>query len=123
MALCLGTLSCGGGPTGPESTQADPTVTGSWQGPLTGQYSMASLRLNETAGGQVDGDGTITATSGATTSLTAVGSHAFPRIALLLVGLGSEVVVYNGTVSEGSITGTLNGSGFTDARLVLERSQ
>jgi hypothetical protein len=123
VAICLATISCGGGPTGPDSTQPDPTVTGFWQGQLSGPYSTASLELSEAASGEVSGDGTITTTAGDSTDVTVVGSHAFPRIALLLVGLGSEVVVFNGAVSENSITGTLNGSGFTDEQLILAKSQ
>jgi len=120
LASCVVMASCGGGDSATEPT-SDPTVNGSWVGPVSGLGSSVTLLLSEAADGSVTGEGTITNDAGESTPVTVVGSHAFPRVALLLVGFGSEVIVYNGTVAEGSITGTMSGSGFTDQALVLDR--
>jgi hypothetical protein len=117
LACCFAVGSCGGDIS--TGLSPDPTLTGSWLGSLSGK--SVSVTLSEAADGSVTGDGSVTNDAGGRIALTVVGSHAFPRVALILLGFGSEAIVYRGTVAESSITGTLNGSGFTDEALLLER--
>ena len=111
--------ACGSGDdaTGPDLTL---TVTGSWTG-TTGQITL-QLTLSEQAGGNVVGSGNISA-PGVSFALTVLnGTHAYPSLSLTLGATGVEDMNLSGTVTSATtIAATLNGSGFNNVNITLNK--
>lgn len=78
-----------------------------------------SLTLSQT-GTSVSGTGSISG-GGNTIPLTASGTYVAPDLSLTLSSDGFQPTSYTGSLSHGTITGTLNGSGFNNASMTLTR--
>jgi hypothetical protein len=115
LALMLALLAaCGDGPTDPPI----PSLTGRWTG-TTGDIAV-DLTLTET-GGALSGSGHLAAPS-MSLAITATGTHAHPNVSMTIRAQGYEDMDYSGTMSgDAAIVGRLNGSGFTNEGLTLNR--
>lgn len=117
LAVVLSLGACGDdGPAAPEV----PTATGRWLGTASG--ISFDLTLSEAANGSVSGSGSASSASGAISFTVRSGTHAHPSISLTLGGEGFEDANLQGTFSSNNvISGTLNGSGFNNFGLTLNR--
>jgi hypothetical protein len=113
MAACGGD----GGSTGPDV----PDVQGQWNGPINTNVGPGNLALtlNE-ASGNITGTGALTV-SGDALALTVTGNYAPPNVSLQMTSPGFEPMNLSGTLSQDEIRGTLNGSGFVNNAVTLER--
>jgi hypothetical protein len=80
-----------------------------------------ALTLNE-ANGNITGTGALTV-SGDALALTVTGNYAPPNVSLQLTSTGFEPMNLSGTLSQDEIRGTLNGSGFVNIAVTLERQE
>ena len=107
--------ACSGDSSGPKTT-----VAGNWTG--TGTTSAGSFTVNlilAENSGSVTGTGTI---SGSTSiALTVTGTYSAPSVGLTFSSPGFENLNFSGTVSGKTMTGTLNGSGFTGNAVTLTK--
>lgn len=115
VALAIG---CGGG----DSNDTTPTVEGQWTGTITTDEGSGdlSLTLNEGDDGAVTGTGNLVV-PGDALALTVTGNYSPPTVSLTMSAEGFEPMNLTGTVSSSAITGTLNGSGFVNISLTLDR--
>ncbi len=116
LALLVVT-ACSGG----DSTTPTPVVTGHWVGPFTTGTTAAQmdLTLTETSG-TVSGNGTLTAATQAI-AVSTTGTYSPPSISLSITAAGFNELNYSATVSDSTMTGTLNGSGFVATALTLHK--
>jgi hypothetical protein len=117
--LTLLIAACGGDSG---STEPDvPDVQGQWNGPINTNVGSGNLALtlNE-ANGNITGSGTLTVTGDAL-ALTVTGNYAPPNVSLQMTSPGFEPMNLSGTVNEDEINGTLNGSGFVNIAVTLDR--
>ncbi|MFW6085161.1 MAG: hypothetical protein ACODAA_08110 [Gemmatimonadota bacterium] len=115
LALMLVVTACGDdAPTEPET----PTVNGSWTG-SGGDFSF-DLTLSESESGSISGSGTAEADE--PLSLTISGTHAHPDVSLTMSSSGYSDLNFSGEFSgDDTIHGSLNGSGFDNFALTLNR--
>lgn len=113
VALTALLAACGG-----DSGEPRLSLTGTWAGSL----EASTMRLTLTQSGtDVTGNGTVTA---GTTSipLTAVGTVSDgSSFALTVSSSGFSPLNFSGTFGKTTMTGTVNGSGFTNAAVTLSR--
>jgi hypothetical protein len=117
LALLIAACGSEGGSTEPDV----PDVQGQWNGAFNTNVGSGnlSLTLNE-ANGNVTGTGTLTA-AGDALALTVTGNYAPPNVSLQMTSPGFEPMNLSGTLSEDEIDGTLNGSGFVNIAVTLDR--
>lgn len=121
LAACIlvyGIAACGGDSNGPKRIE----VEGSWSGTVVddnGASDGLSLALTET-NGSVTGNGTFIA---GTTSVAvqASGTYAPPTVSLTISAPSFEPVNLTASVDESKMAGTINGSGFLNAAVNLQR--
>jgi hypothetical protein len=78
-----------------------------------------TLTLTE-ATGTVSGSGNLSSSSAAV-AVTASGTYSPPSLSLNLSAAGFETVNLSATVGEQTMSGTLNGSGFVNSGITLNR--
>ena len=116
----LGTLllsACGG--------ETTPTVNGRWSGSATSAslgLVTLTLTLSESENGAITGSGNIV--DGENVAVTVTGTHADPNVSMnLSLGAQFEAINFAGQfVGDNTITGTLNGSGFTNFAMTLRKT-
>lgn len=109
-------LACGGDKTGPARIEAE----GSWSGSFTvAEPITLSLTLVETTG-NVTGNGTLVSPS-ASVALSVAGTYVPPALSVSVTAPGFNDLNLSATVGETSMTGTLNGSGFSNQAVTLTR--
>lgn len=124
--LALLTASCGGG--GPSPTERDITnslestlqsVSGDWVGVVNGSGGVRlDFKLQEAAGGQVSGSGTMKEDSAAATvPITVMGTFQRPVLTLTFNGM-----VYEGRQVTGNLQGSYTTVGGISTALVLTAS-
>ena len=97
-------------------------VEGSWTGQFTtsgGTAVTLNMTLIETAGA-VTGNSTLVS-SGGSLAETVTGTYSPPSVSLNFHSEGFSDSNLAGTVGETTLTGTLNGSGFNNIALTLQR--
>jgi hypothetical protein len=112
-ALIAAIVACGG-----DSTEPKVSLTGTWVGSLEG--STLNLALSQ-SGTDVTGNGAVTA---GTTSvpLTVAGTVSnTTSFALTVSSAGFSPLNFSGTFGQTTMTGTVNGSGFTNAAVTLTK--
>ena len=114
-------MACGGnGPTTPPV--AVEAIAGSWTGQVpVGGAGYATLTLTLThSNGNVSGNGMMGV---GTTQLpqTVTGSYVGSTISLTLTSTGYSPMNFTGQVGTNRMTGLLNGSGFVNAAVTLNR--
>lgn len=128
LALLLPTggalaLALVAGCSGDKTTAPTPVaVAGSWVGPVTltsGSSATLSLTLREAAGA-VSGNGSIGTATDAI-ALTVTGTYTEPHVSLTLTSPEVNPLDLSGTVTDSTITGLVNGSGFANANARLRR--
>jgi hypothetical protein len=113
IVLIAALAACGGDPSEPKLT-----LSGTWAGLL--EASTIRLTLSQ-AGTDVTGAGTVVA---GTTSipLMAVGTVSKgSSFALTVSSPGFSPLNFSGTFGKTTMTGTINGSGFTNAAVTLTK--
>jgi hypothetical protein len=110
---CALLVACGGDASAPKTT-----LTGTWAGQLEGNTFQLTLTQ---AGTDVTGTGSVRA--GATTfPLTAAGTVSnSTSFSLTLSSSGFSPLNFAGTFGRATMTGTVNGSGFTNAAVTLTK--
>lgn len=107
--LALAAVGCGD--SGTESSSKRYSTTGPWNGTATG--ITLSLSLTESSG-TISGSGTITGTR--SLPLTVTGTNTSNAVALTLRASGFHDLIFIGNItSSKAMSGSLNGSGFTNA--------
>jgi hypothetical protein len=113
--LLLGMLltACGG------STSPQPlTVDGNWMGTAGGQ----TLSISLTSSGQsVSGSGTIAPAGSASYPVTISGTFVVPTLAVAMTSAQHPSTSLTATLGGGVLSGALNGNGFADAVIVLNK--
>ncbi len=115
VSLALAMIGCSGGDSNAPKTPT--TVTGTWVGTSSG--ATVNLVLTENSG-TVSGSGTMVAGT-ASIALTVAGSHNGASVSLTFKTSGFQDTNLTGTFAGNSITGTLNGSGFVNEPVTLQR--
>lgn len=122
--MCLGLLmtaalllGCGGDDSSGPST---PEVEGAWSGTVNPGGTLV-LNLSET-NGNVSGNGTLTA-PGFGVNISASGTYvrSTASASLTITSPGFEPMNLNATVTDTRMVGSLNGSGFNNAAISLDR--
>jgi len=90
--LAAAIAGCGG-----DSTEPKPTITGTWNGTITGSTGSVTLTLQQ-AGTQVTGNGTMVGPGGSA-ALTVTGSFTPPSMSLSLASAGFQGITYAGWVT------------------------
>ena len=117
--LALGLGGCGG-ESATEPPPPPPTVSGAWSG--TSQGVTLNLTLVEGAGGAVSGSGNIVGTDANMALTVRQGSHAYPDLSLVLGATGYQDMNFAARLGSATqMTGTLNGSGFDNFNLNLNK--
>ncbi|HWP36031.1 MAG TPA: hypothetical protein VNL18_00615 [Gemmatimonadales bacterium] len=115
LPLTFALAGCGDSSSEPRT----PSASGTWTGAVGS--ATFTLTLAEQRGGTITGAGSARATGGAV-SLTVTGTHVHPSISLTLRSTGFEDLNYTGQfINDNTISGSLNGSGFTGETLTLVR--
>jgi hypothetical protein len=114
-ALCLGLVA---GCKGTEVVTPKVVVSGGWRGSINqgGTPYTLEMVLIENAGVVT---GTATLTGGTALANTVTGSYTAPTLGLSLSAPGYQPLNLIATVGVGTMTGTLNGSGFLNATFTL----
>lgn len=116
-ALTLLAAGCGGD----SGTEPKQTITGTWNGTITGSAGSGTMSLTLTQSGtQVTGAGSLSAPLGSA-AITASGTFSAPTLSLNLSATGFQSINFTGTVNGNSMTGTMNGSGFQNYGVTLTR--
>jgi hypothetical protein len=101
------------------------SVAGSWQGSVMNPSTGNVFQFNSTladASGTITGSGTI-AGPGLNCAATIAGTRADASVSMSWTCPGITPVNYSGSLSDNEkISGTLNGSGFTNASLTLNKN-
>jgi hypothetical protein len=116
IAMLVVVAACGGDSTGPKTT-----VSGNWTGnamTVNGSPFTVGLVLTENTGTVT---GTATLTGATSIALTVTGSYSAPTVGLTMAAPGFSSLNLTATVSGKSMTGTLNGSGFTNTAITLTK--
>lgn len=96
--------ACGGDSNAPEQT-----MTGTWRGTVSSATMTLSLSQS---GRDVTGNGTLIGAS--TVALTVSGTATLPAFSMTLASGGFQSINFAGQMGTKTLTGTLNGSGFTN---------
>lgn len=112
LVLVLTLAGCSGDSTGPK-----PTVAGVWTGSSEGINTTLTLTVTGTA---VSGSGSLSG-PGDSFAMTVTGTYSHPSVSLILTTPGVQPLNYTGTLSGNTITGTYNGSGFSNTNYTLTR--
>jgi len=101
------------------STAPKVTVAGTWSGVTASQ--VLTITLTESSG-SVSGSGTLTNTPVGTIAITVSGSFVGSTVSLALTSGLHPAINLTGTVAGNTMTGALQGSGFTGDAITLTRS-
>lgn len=118
VLLTLALVGCGeDGGNQPGVSEAE----GSWVGTITGdaQEGILEWTLQDTDG-SISGSGTVSTASDAV-ALTIEGTFSPPTLTLTISPEGVENFSFFGTVAEKSMKGRLNGAGFINRTVTLDR--
>ena len=121
ITLALATIGAGcSDPTSPP-----PSFTGTWTGTTASEGVAFSISITATeTNGQINGSGVFTVGSAGGLAFTVTGSHAHPQVSLTIRSSGVQDANYSGSfTSENGVDGTLNGSGFANLPLALQRQR
>ena len=98
----------------------DPTVSGNWSGDAG--VGIFDLNLDQQPDGTVTGSGSIVGTTLCLALTVLNGTHVFPNISLTFGTEGVQDLNFTGTVNTPTTIGaTLNGSGFDNVNITLEK--
>jgi hypothetical protein len=97
-----------------------PSLTGSWGGTLEG--ATVNFVATETSN-SISGNGFISSGE-LSIAITLTGTHAHPNVSLTIQSSGFEDMSFTGSfVSDDQIAGRVNGSGFVNTTLSINRTQ
>jgi len=114
--LTLALLGCSGD-SGPSQSQAE----GSWAGTLTGGAFEGTIEWTlRDNGGHISGNGTLRTAVDAE-ALSIEGAFTPPNLTLTIHSQRFEDFDFSGTVGEQTMKGRLNGSGFLNRAVTLDR--
>jgi len=118
ILLALALTGCGDdGGNEPEHSEAE----GAWAGTITGDAQEGRLEWTlQDTDGNISGNGTLS-TATASVALTIEGTFSPPNLTLVVSPQGVEDFSFFGTVGEESMKGRLNGAGFVNRTVTLDR--
>ena len=118
VLLTLAPLGCGGDAgTEPDESLAE----GAWVGTITGDAQEGVLEWSlQDADGDISGNGSLSTTNDMV-PLTIEGTYSAPNLTLAIHPQGFEDISFSGTVGGGSMKGRLNGAGFINRTVTLDR--
>jgi hypothetical protein len=118
LLLVCASLACGDS-SGPSA----PSMTGTWSGNTSAGGVPFTFSMTVTAAGQqVSGNGQFMVQGGGSVVFTVAGNHVHPNVSLTIMATGSQDAIYTGSfTNNSSISGQLNGSGFVNVGLTLNR--
>jgi hypothetical protein len=96
-----------------------PTLSGTWAGSASGSNFSLTMTHN-TQSGTITGTGTVI-DANKSLEVTVSGSYTKPNVSLAISTAGFETANFTGTHATNSITGTINGSGFSNAPITLSK--
>lgn len=115
FVAALGVISCKDSPTAPPRA----TLSGSWDGFIMRVGAVMVVTLTD-ADGVIAGDGYATGYLNHV-PVTVEGTFEAPNFTLTFNSPGLQPFVYEGTATVSRMSGILNGSGFSDDALVLNK--
>lgn len=118
LATALFLAACGG-----DNGPSTPNAEGSWNGPVNDNTGapIATLQMTLTeTNGTVAGTGNLN-NAGTAVAITVTGTFTAPQASLNLAANGFSPINMSVTVGQTNMTGTMNGSGFVNAAVVLTR--
>jgi hypothetical protein len=106
-----------------DSMSPPPAFTGTWTGATASGGTAFNVTMTTTeANGQISGSGLFTVGSAGGIAFTVTGSHAHPQVSLTIGSSGAQDANFSGRfTSDRVVDGTLNGSGFVNVPLILQR--
>jgi hypothetical protein len=118
VLLVLALIGCGdGGGNEPDGSSAE----GAWAGTITGDAQEGNLEWTlQDMDGEISGTGSLS-TATASVALTIEGTFSSPNLTLTIIPEGVEDFSFFGTVGEESMKGRLNGAGFINRTVTLDR--
>ena len=118
VLLTLALLACGSdGGTEPDESLAE----GTWVGTITGDAQEGVLHWSlQDTNGDISGSGSLSTTNDAV-ALTIEGTFSAPTLTLTIHPQGFEDISFSGMVGGGSMKGRLNGAGFMNRTVTLDR--
>jgi hypothetical protein len=118
VLLALALIACGDdGGNQPDVSEAE----GAWAGTITGDAQEGNLEWTlQDTDGDISGNGSLS-TATAAVALTIEGIFSPPNLTLTVSPEGVEDFSFFGTVGEESMKGRLNGAGFVNRTVTLDR--
>ncbi len=118
ILVALALTGCGGDSGNePDNSAAE----GVWAGIITGDAQEGSLEWTlQDTDGEISGNGSLS-TATASVALTIEGTFSPPNLTLTVSPQGYEDFSFFGTVGETSMKGRLNGAGFVNRTVTLDR--
>ena len=118
VLLALALIGCGGG----GGNEPDgPGAEGVWAGTITGDAQEGGLEWTlQDLDGAISGTGSIS-TATAAVALTIEGTFSPPNLTLTVSPEGVENFSFFGTMGQESMKGRLNGAGFINRTVTLDR--
>jgi hypothetical protein len=116
LAVLIGLASCG------SDKATGPSVPGDVNGVWTGVSAGTTVNLTlATQGTNVTGSGQISQGTTSVALTITSGTYVAPNLSLTVSAQGFQAVNLAGVRSNNTITGTLNGSGFSNQALTLTK--
>lgn len=116
LAVMVFAAACGDSGTGSEPRKF--STTGRWTG--TASQTTVTVTLNENSG-NITGSGNVTG-GGESLAVNVTGTNAANAISMTLTAAGFQPVNFTGNITSAtSMNGTLNGSGFENFALTLNK--
>ena len=117
VVVLIAAFGCG------DSMGPPPSFTGTWAGTTAAGGTAFTVTMTTTeSNGQISGSGVFTVGSTGGVAFTVTGTHSDPQVSITIVSTGVQDANFSGRfTSERSVDGTLNGSGFVNVPLTLQK--
>lgn len=106
-----------------DSMGPPPAFAGTWTGTTAADGTTFTVSMTTTeSNGQITGSGLFTVGSTGGVAFTVTGTHSHPQVSITIVSTGVQDANYSGQfTSDRVVDGTLNGSGFVNVPLTLQK--
>lgn len=119
LVLALAAAGCGDSSESPTEPETKPSIAGSWSG--SSQGVSLQLVVQQSESGALSGSGTLSSGSEFLALTVTSGAYSHPNVSMTLQNEQFEEMNYTGSASGTTIAGSLNGSGFSNFTLNLNR--
>jgi hypothetical protein len=106
-----------------DSMGPPPDFSGTWAGSTAAGGTAFNVSMTTTeSNGQISGSGLFTVGSAGGVAFTVTGSHSHPQVSITIRSTGTQDANYSGRFTgDRVVDGTLNGSGFANVPLTLQK--